>query len=333
MGKQASKTAIGAFVVGAIALAVAGVVVFGSGKLFRERVKYVMFFEGSIKGLQVGSPVLVSGGKVGEVVGIRSIFDSEKLNFYNPVFIEIDPDSFQLISAPGRTGIGSFLKRQKHLLYEPLLEKGLKAQLALQSFLTGQLVVSLAFHPDKPVRLVGLIKEVPEIPTVPSQQEELEKTVKQLPQIAGKLDNVLGGIDRLVANLDAKVEPIASDVKKTMETVRQTLGEADKTMASARGALAQAEKTLAFEEGIPGEVASSLLETLATARGSLEESRRALLEAQGLAKQSAYLGYQIGKTLEEVQDMSRSVRTLTDYLEEHPDSLIWGKSPAEGETR
>lgn len=332
MGKPASKTAIGAFVVGAVVLAVAGILVFGSGKYFAERTRYVTFFGGSIKGLYVGSPVTVAGSKVGEVVKIQSFFDPEKLNFFNPVFIEIDPDRFRLLDAQGGSGIRSFLKRDKYAVYEPLLKKGLKAQLVLQSFVTGQLMVSLGFHPDKPVRLVGLIKDVPEIPTVPSKFEELEKTVEELPlkQLAGKLDNVLDGIDRLVTRLDSNLEPVVTDARETLESVRHALGEADKTMASARELFAQAEKTLAFEEGVPGEVASSLLETLATARSALEESRSALAEAKGLAGHSAYLGYEIGRTLEDVRDMSRSVHSLSDYLERHPESLIRGKSDSEG---
>ena len=332
MAKPASKTAIGAFVVGAVVLAVAGILVFGSGKLFAERTRYVMFFEGSIKGLQVGSPVTVAGSKVGEVVKIQSFFDPAGLKFHNAVFVEIDQERFQLIDAQGGSRIRSFLKRDKYSLYEPLLEKGLKAQLVLQSFVTGQLMVSLGFHPDKPVRLAGLIKDVPEIPTVPSKAEELEKTLEELPlkQMAGKLDNVLDGIDRLVTRLDSNLEPLITDTRKTLETVRRTLGEADKALASARGLFAQAEKTLAFEEGVPGEVASSLLDTLAAARGALDESRSTLAEAKGIAGHTTYLGYEIGRTLEDVRDTSRSVHSLSDYLARHPESLIRGKSATEG---
>ena len=68
-------------------------------------------------------------------------------------------------------------------------------------------------------------------------------------------------------------------------------------------------------------------------RSSLDESRKALVEVQGLTSQGAYLGYEAGSTLEEMKSLSRSVRSLTDYLERHPESLIRGKSPGKGETR
>jgi paraquat-inducible protein B len=348
MAKQASRTAIGAFVVGAIALAVAGVLVFGSGKLLSKQARFVMFFDGSLKGLQVGAPVVMQGVKIGEVTDIYVMADPATLEFYNPVFVKIDPGK---IRVAGQETTTWKMRKEEYSDYQALVKKGMKAQLVLQSFVTGQLWIGLDLYPDKPVRLVGMIKDVPEIPTIPPTLEEISKTVGNLPlkEIAGKLDNVLtgiarlvnspelqrtvvnlekatGDIDRLVKRVDSQVEPLSADVRRTLE-------EANKTLASAQGALAQAEKTLAFKEGVPGQVAESLLATLSSVRSSLDESRKALVEVQGLTSQSAYLGYEAGSTLEEMKSLSRSVRSLTDYLERHPESLIRGKSPGKGETR
>ena len=71
MSKPANKTLIGAFVVGATALLLLAIAVFGSGKLFQTTSRYVLFFDGSISGLSVGSPVLFRGVPVGRVVEIR----------------------------------------------------------------------------------------------------------------------------------------------------------------------------------------------------------------------------------------------------------------------
>ena len=56
MAKQANKTAVGLFVVGAVALLVAALIIFGGGKFFQETNQYVAFFEGSVKGLNPGAP-------------------------------------------------------------------------------------------------------------------------------------------------------------------------------------------------------------------------------------------------------------------------------------
>jgi paraquat-inducible protein B len=348
MGKQASRTVIGAFVVGAVALAVAGVLVFGSGKLLSKQARFVMFFDGSLKGLQVGAPVVMQGVKIGEVTDIYVMADPATLEFYSPVFVEIDPGK---IRVAGHETTTWKMRKEEYSDYQALVKKGMKAQLVLQSYVTGQLWIGLGLYPDKPVRLVGMIKDVPEIPTIPPTLEELEKTIGELPvkQIVWKLDNVMAGvdrivnspelkrtvvnlekatgdIDRLVKRVDSEVGPLSADIHRTLEV-------ADNTLASARGTLAQAEKTLAFNEGVPGQVAENLLATLTSARTALDESRKALVEVQGLTSQSAYLGYETGSTLEEIKSLSRSMRSLTDYLERHPESLIRGKSPDKGETR
>ena len=348
MGKQASRTVIGAFVVGAIALAVAGVLVFGSGKLLSKQARFVMFFDGSLKGLQVGAPVVMQGVKIGEVTDIYVMADPATLEFYTPVFVKIDPGK---IRVAGQETTTWKTRKEEYSDYQSLVKKGMKAQLALQSYVTGQLWIGLGLYPDKPVRLVGMIKDVPEIPTIPPTLEEFSKTIGELPvkQIVWKLDNVItgidrlvnspelqrtvvnlekatGDIDRLVKRVDSQVEPLSSDVRRTLE-------EANKTLASAQGALAQTEKTLAFKEGVPGQIAENLLATLTSARSALDESRKALVAVQDLTSQSAYLGYEADSTLEQVKSLSRSMRSLTDYLDRHPESLIRGKSPDKGETR
>ena len=61
MDRQASKTLIGAFVVGAVFLIVAGVLIFGGGQFMKKSQKYVLFFKGSVKGLNEGASVLFRG--------------------------------------------------------------------------------------------------------------------------------------------------------------------------------------------------------------------------------------------------------------------------------
>ena len=85
-----NQAVIGAFVVGAVVLAVVGVIVFGSGKMFQEVDKYVLYFEGSVKGLNVGAPVTFRGVKIGSVTGISLRANPENLEVRIPVVIEIE---------------------------------------------------------------------------------------------------------------------------------------------------------------------------------------------------------------------------------------------------
>jgi paraquat-inducible protein B len=332
MSKQASKTLIGAFVLGALVLIVAGVVVFGSGKFFRK-VYDVMFFEGSVKGLQIGAPVMFRGVQIGHVTNIVLEVNAKDLTAFIPVYTEIYPQ--KLIPIGDNPNFD-----QRYL--QTLIEKGLRAQLQLQSFVTGQLMVNLDFYPNTPIRLAGIEKKYPEIPTIPSSLEQLTKRFEELPlkEIADRLNETLAGINRLVnsrelqtsigslnqllentdalvKNLNAEVGPLASDIRGTADAARATL--------------AQAEKTLRFDEGVPGEIASSIKETISSAQATLKETHEAVDNINRIAVKNSNLGYEIGRTLEQIAELSRSIRVLADYLERHPEALLRGKSPSKGE--
>jgi paraquat-inducible protein B len=332
MSKQASKTLIGAFVLGASALVVAAVIIFGSGKFFKKTFRYVLFFEGSVKGLSVGAPVIFHGVNVGRVTDIRLLFNGKDLTILIPVYIEVDPDKARVVNGD----------LEKEAYFEVFIDKGLKAQLQMQSFVTGQFLINLDLYPDKPIRLVGIEKRYPEIPTISSTMEELTKTLQELPikeliekinhavdsidQIAGSpelkesirsLNQTLKSFDRLANNVDSRVGPLSSQVS----------GAAD----AALSAFVQAEKTLKMEEGTPGEIAANIKETLAAARVTLEETQKAVEGFKQIGAQNANLGYEISKTLSEISALTRSLRSLADYLDRHPESLLKGKPATKGE--
>ena len=190
MAKQASKTVIGVFVVGSIAMLIAAVIIFGSGDLFKKRIKFVMFFEDSVKGLAVGAPVIWRGVQVGSVSSIVLQANPKKLTIDVPVVIEFDPDRIE-IEGKRSHDPSAELKR--------LIDKGLRARMAIQSFVTGSSMIEIDFLPDTPVRLTGLEKEYPEIPTVRSAMTKLTSKLENLPieKIVGRLDNILETIRQL----------------------------------------------------------------------------------------------------------------------------------------
>jgi len=334
MSKQANKALIGAFVVGALVLAVIGVIILGSGKFLKRTVKYVMFFEGSVKGLQVGAPVTFRGVKIGEVTDIALRFNPENLSVLIPVYVEIDREKF-MSSAVAK-------EMKPYAYYKALIEKGLKARLEIQSFVTGQLLINVDFHPDKPVRLVGLDKRYPEIPTIPTTLEELQKSIENLPlkEITEKLDSVLEGIDKIVHSpeLTETFASLSQALKGVDALVRNIDGRISSLTAgltgaseAARGAFVQAEKTFAMKEGVPGEISSGLKDTLESVRITLAKTQKAIEEVNRIAAQNVNVGYDISRSLEQITALSRSLRSLTDYLERHPEAFIKDKNPPKGE--
>jgi len=335
MSKQANKTLIGVFVVGAIALVLAAIIIFGSGKFLSKRNKFVMFFDGSVKGLNVGSPVTFRGVKIGDVTQIVLLLNTETMSAMIPVYIEIDPGKMTALGKEKH-------ERKQYQYYRGLIQKGLKAQLQLQSFVTGQLMIGLDFHPDKPGRLVGIEAKYPEIPTIPTSMEELQKTFEDLPlkEMVEKLDGVLEGMNQLVnspelhqsiASADRMLKSADALLKDIDAEVKPLMAELKGTSVAARGAFAQAEKTLAFREGVPGELAVSLKESLASARSALSETEKAVSKVGTIAAQNENVGYQLNRTLDEISSLARSLRSLADYLEQHPEALVRGKSSPKGE--
>jgi len=99
MNGKASKTLIGAFVVGAVILIVVGLLVFGGGKFIKKTNNFVLFFESSVKGLNVGAPVLIGGVKIGSVKSINIETNTKTLAFYVPIIIETQRDKIRLSKA------------------------------------------------------------------------------------------------------------------------------------------------------------------------------------------------------------------------------------------
>ena len=191
MSKTANKTVIGAFVIGAVTLLVIAVLIFGSGQFFKNTLCYELFFQGTVQGLDVGSPVVFRGVKIGSVTSIGLEFNTKLLAFDIPVTIEIEPAKAKRLGPPP--------KKEGELL-NPLIDKGLRGQLQTLSLVTGQLAVALDFFPNQPARFVSIQKKYPEIPTVPSTFEQLTKTIQELPikELFAKLDSSITAINALV---------------------------------------------------------------------------------------------------------------------------------------
>jgi len=346
MDRQASKTLIGSFVVGAVVLIVAGVLVFGSGKLMKKTDSFVLFFEGSLQGLNVGSPVLFRGVKIGAVTNITIEADAEDLSIHIPVIIEIEPLKIKLIRGERVRDITANLP--------PLIEKGLRAQLQIGSLLTGQLIIELGFSPDTPAKITGLNTEYHEIPTIPSALERITDIMKDLPfdKIIDKLLSAVEAIEKLASspdipetlhslkmavedarkllqNLDSRIDPLAMSIDKTVKEygklARDVDGKVEPLASSVDATLKDARKLVRNVDGRVEPLSSSIEKSLKAARTALEQARKALVAAEKTLGKESPVIYQFDKTLKEISRMARSIRSLADYLERHPNALLYGK--------
>ncbi len=332
MNKQVSKTVIGGFVISAIALLVVGILIFGSGKFFKKTSKYVLFFEGSVKGLSAGSPVAFRGVTIGSVASVLLHADPETLNVQIPVIIDLEPDRVRLT----RGARGS---RQKNL--PKLIDLGMRAQLTMESLVTGQLMIDLDFHPEEPARLVGTDLKYPEIPTIPSTFEQITEVVEKLPikEIFQKLSAAADGLEHVLNSPELK--EIISSLKGAAQGADKLIMSANKLVKNVDGQvgpLAESIKVTAMDaQKLLKDVDREIVPVVSSIRTAADAAKAALVQGEetlktlenGIGEDSA-LVYDLRNALKELSSASRSIRVLADYLEQYPDALIRGKGSLGG---
>jgi len=215
MSKKVNKTAIGLFVVGGLVLLIIGIVVFGSGTLFKRTNKFVLYFDGSVKGLSIGAPVMFRGVSIGTVKDISLIYDSKAGTIMLPVIVDIEQGRIKGAPSFGQQGGG-----------KKMIDLGLRGKLEVQSFLTGQLMISFDFYPDKPAELRGILKQYEELPTLPISPD-IFALMNEIPikEISRNLEATAKGLDRLVNS---------SDLQKSLYELPNTFQETKQTMRSLR---------------------------------------------------------------------------------------------------
>jgi paraquat-inducible protein B len=347
---RAHPAAIGAFVAGAAALAIAGTLIFGaSGKLFGRKFPVVMFFDDSVNGLAVGAPVAYRGIRLGQVTQIKSVVGSPRI----AVAATLERGPFLTPENP--TGAD-----QMRRAMEEAIAQGLRAQLALQSLLTGHLYVSLVLRPDMPASLVGLDKRALEIPTIPTILAQLEAGLQKVPLInvpkhlydtlegsarllqSPDLGKALESVGPLVADaqtllrrLDKQIGPLIASVQATSDTARASLqdmgpligslkGTSDTARASLVDITQQLDRVASQLQADTSRLMTSLTETSDTARGTVKTL------GGDLQKTLAQLTPQIAALAAKLQDLSDTLRSTLETTHatiRDVDGALTGDSP------
>jgi len=332
MSRKANPAVVGGFVLGAVAIAVGSLFFFGGGKFFRTIETHVAFFDGSLKGLEIGAPVTFRGVRIGTVKDIQVVYDVDTSELTIPVIFDIDLDRLVItgdvakaIEASGDNGD------------DVLIQRGLRAQLQMRSMVTGQLAVNLDFFPNSEPVFHGGYKDYDETPTVPSAVEKLrdlaEKLVTRLQnvpvdEIATELADLLKSMQALVSSeelsrvLEGADRLINSpDLAASVKTLRSALESADAAMKSVRQLAEDAEENMApLVEGL--QHASQELGNV------LDQAAAVLKSMESSLDEDSDLRVRTITAMEEVAAAARSVRVLTDYIERHPEALLKGKKEA-----
>ncbi|MGD9250078.1 MAG: MlaD family protein [Desulfobacterales bacterium] len=327
MSKKGNTAVIGAFVIGAIVLAVVGILAFGSGALFKKTDTFVLFFDGDLKGLSVGAPVLFRGVPVGAVKDIRVYYKSSQAEFRIPVFIETDPARFH------------DLEDSKDLVpdeidppeLDRLIKAGLRGRLTLQSPVTGQLAVLLDLLPDTPVNLQG-DGRMPEIPTVPSSIERLAGALEKLDlgTLVANVNRAMAALERmieqeeiekLVADLQGAANEVANLAREVRERSVILTDQIGQTAQTARSMMQSIDRQVDPVAGETVRTMAQIQQTMVRAEEALASLDRLAADYSG---ESAF-NHELSFALEEFAATARSLRALTDMLQQQPDVLLRGK--------
>ncbi|WP_300670651.1 MlaD family protein [Desulfoluna sp.] len=328
MNQKAKLSIIGAFVVGACILAAGIVITFGAGQFFTEKERFVLYFEDSLKGLDVGAPVRFMGVKVGHVTGIDLIFDSQNFSFCIPVYIDVDTDRISLMDYGKETKriLGSM---DEEAFRKELVNLGLRAQLKIDSLLTGKLYVDIGFHQDKPYALTGRMDDAKELPTILSGISEFSKTIENIPveAIMDRVISTVESIDRLILSVEENntldhMNGAIKEFEGLMKQARQAIGPIRHSIEGT----AQETRKLVVKSDAGVKRALDVLEGVGTSsQAMMDKAEKALESMEASLGEDSAVTYRLNRMLGEVAEAARSMRILVDYLERHPEALVFGK--------
>ena len=323
MSQKISPTLIGAFVVGAVALLVIGVVAFGSGQLFRKTQQFVLYFDGSVNGLHMGAPVKFKGVEIGSVKDIKLEMGLGNQVHDIPVIIEID------LKKVIRRGVTREKAMDPNTIRE-FVTQGLRGQLQTESLVTGVLYVALDWFPETPLRFVqpaGAHFQYEEIPTVPT---ELEQAHEALVRVVKKIDDI--DFKRLIDSLAKTSDGVGQLVSVNSPALKSILQSMDQAMPQLRGAISDFRKLTTTADHNIENVSGDLHQTLTAAQSAIDQIAATMKEAQttivsvrATVDPNSPTIYELTKSLREVSGAASSLRLLADSLDHNPQAVVLGK--------
>lgn len=330
MTLKGNPTAIGLFVFGALILIVAGVM-FLSPDVGEDRERYQLYFEGSVKGLDVGAPVLIKGVRVGVVRDIRLRMDDhdehEPASYLVPVIIELSRR--HLTSGQQNADLG----------ISDLIQQGLRAQLELDSFVTQKLFVELGFRPDTEATFhADPSLALQEIPTVQTAWQELQANLEDvdIAQVVAKASLALDGINRVLdgpeiirtltaleqslININQLAIGFNEDRERLTESLQSTLSETRETFADTQNVLREMDRLLESGNALMGD-APALIQQI---EGTLNQADQVMSNLNALTNDESPTVYRIEVALDEIADTASALRRFLEVLERKPDALLRG---------
>jgi paraquat-inducible protein B len=275
---------------------------------YSRLVQFVGYFPGSVRGLAAGADVTLHGLKVGQVTDVTLSFDAANDAILAPVHFEVQPERF--------IGIGRQAFKNTEEGVKTLVGRGLRATLQSANLLTGQMLVALEFLPNAPPATVTMQDEVFVIPT--SESGSFSGLQAAATDLLRKVNTI--PFDSLGRNLDKTTEGLndlvnGPQLKQVLTSLNTTLAGVKDVVQNLDAGLAPAMKRLP-------EMAAGLQKTMS-------DANRFVLSLQSGYGDNTQFNRDLERLLIQLNDATRSIRSLADLLSRHPEALIKGR-PAGG---
>ncbi|MHC8493381.1 PqiB family protein [Thalassospira sp. SM2505] len=264
--------------------------------------KYILYFDTSVRGLSRGAPVEFNGIRVGTVESVDLEYVINQNIFRVPVVVTIEPERVRLVG-------GNLDENDPQATIDTLVDNGLRARLKTGSFITGQLFVDLSMNPVTPARYLG----------------DGNGQYRELPTLPQKLDEIANSLSSLLEKVETfPIEEIGIRLLGTVEGMENIV-----TSPALSDAMTNLKQAAAGVSSLVNNLDTTVLPATQTA---LDTAREALGGVRDITAPTSPLRYNLEQALKELSATARSLRDLTEFLEQNPSALILGKSgPKEDE--
>jgi len=314
---------VGIFSTLALVLLVAGIGLLASDAFFRNKDKYLLYFEGSVAGLNVGAPVVFRGVLIGRVTSISLVANNKGEVITIPVGIDIFEENIRHFEIPG--GVTEAARDE---MIQSLKARGLRARIATVSFLTGQARIELDLLPESPVRYHSADSRG-EIATLSSPMEEFSRALSKISidKIADKLLEALENINDLMHSTELRDTLIG--FKELADGLSVVSQEIPALLLSVRNTLHGIEKASGITaRELPG-LSQDMHVALENFGKAAESADKLFLNAGRLTSPNAATVRDLQSAVKELAEAARAVRSLATTLERHPESLLRGRGRAQ----
>jgi phospholipid/cholesterol/gamma-HCH transport system substrate-binding protein len=319
-----SPTLIGVFVLGAIALIVAGVLFFGSGAFPKEHIRMVSYFHGSVAGLRVGASVTFRGVRVGEVTSVGIRFDPDTQSSIIQVDMELRPETVTVYgAAPPKT----------EDLVPDMVRRGLTAQLVLESFVTRLLEVDLDFRPGAQVSRLGGTGRTPEVPTVPGEWEGITKQLQEadIAAAVASVKQTFNTVNEILTSAEVKqtvreLPLLVTDLRRTVNTIdREVTAFSREGRTALASASASLEKTLGSVDTLARDLDREAPGAFAAARGTFEHAGATLDHVDVLLDPRGRTMVQVQRAVDDLAATAARLRNFSERVDRDPSVLVRGR--------